>query len=308
MNTTSFLGYVLVFLVSVAWAKANGLFGVIMEERFAQTGPEVVESREVGFTAEVQRMPDVTGAQVSGDAGALLTTPQALSADDDMWVYKATYGTAGELTAAHPLDGNYTLGVTGVAGSPVVISAPGVGSYADYSPVAPIFSISGLSGFWRTVEGKGEFVFEVSAANSFTVTLNDYSAVSQGDHFAVFVEVWDQETGSTLGEVEDGIQPSTETFVAPVFTFSFGLEANNDGNDRTVGFVAGSRLELEAAFYNLTSYGDAGRGDGSEAAFAFSAGTSFTLVAVPEPRFTGMGLGVVALGLAWMRGRRKTMS
>lgn len=199
------------------------------------------------------------------------------------------YDTLDEMLAERPIDGDYTHTLTGTPSGSVTITAPNF-PYADAIPVDPFFSFSGVSGTWAVGEnGTGRLYFDPATTNTITITMNSYSATTQGGHhaYAVFVnEITNgfefiDEYSSDL--VVDGETPPVPANLA--ITFTKGLGADGDDDDPTTfGFKAGSRFELEGEHVNIFGLSDAGLGpDVGLKAFVFQTVTAFELIADPDP-------------------------
>lgn len=288
-------------------AVARGqIVAITLEEHNRQTGTSTTSTTEYVGYATIEDVDGVTGGTVSSPSGLSAD----LETDGSIHEYSVSHSTASGLTTAFPLNADYTLTATGDTSGDVIINGPG-GAFADYKPTTTIFTISdGVTGTWSG----STFSFNPSGVTSFTVTIGSYEATSPGGHYGSFFQVADVTgTYTEIGEVGTGPDVYTTPFTPPealVFTFTNGAALDGgDDDDSTYGFTAGTRLELEAGFFNVIGLTDSGLGDVGDADKAFMIGstTSFTLAAIPEPSTYAAIFGVLALAGVVIHRRRRAV-
>lgn len=307
------LRYLTMATVLPVLAPAQSLVMVLLEEFHVQTSASTTALQEANFWAEVSDVAGVTGATVSASSGVLYGAgPQSLSPEGGNFEYKASYPEVAQLLTAYPSNGVYTMALTTGSGH-FATHVPGAmtGTYGEHQPTSPLFTISGVSGTWYTpASGPTQFRYNPTSGLSFTVTLNDYAVTTSGGHYAYHMKARDALSGDELndGVGSDGPLADTVAFTAPAFTFTYGLATNTP---TTYGFVEGSVLGIEAAFYNFLGLGPAGLPTAwgepyNEVVqgFGFANETQLILVAVPEAAALPLWLALVALGAVATRRRR----
>jgi hypothetical protein len=295
MNTRTRLFLASLFCCSLA--AAHGQFvTVALENHNLQNGANTTAPDGTVFYATVEDVAGVTGATVSATAGTL-TTPAGLADDGDYFELEENRANIPTLLTDFPLGATYTINTTGLTGT-ATITGPG-GSYADYAPVVPKFTISGATGVWSNGH------IALNPTSSFSITLNNYSVTNSGGNYAWYLNVGDSSDGYTeLGEVSG----DSGTYVAPTFTFTAG--APLDGGDAdltTYGFTAGSQFYFEAGFFNIIGLTNSAIAGAQQAFVAGSTtGFSMTTSAIPEPSTYAAILGGLALvGVALHRRRQR---
>jgi hypothetical protein len=307
----------LVFAVLLpAVASAQSFVMVGLEEFNLQTSSSGTTLQQANFVAEVSGLAGVNSVMVGASDGVLWSAQANLIPQPDSpgdFFYRQGYGTVGNLLMDFPADAVYGLYLDTTSGYFQTSHLPGAmtGSYGDHLPVAPLFTISGVNGTWVTPDkGLTQFRFVPTPGLTFTVTLNPYAVVTSGGHYAYLMKTRDLAAdGMELGEVGEGPLADTTPFVPPSFTFTYGLATNTD---TTYGFVEGSVLAVEAAFYNFLGLAPAGLFTPWGApyedvvqAFIFGNETQLLLVAIPEASSLPLWLGVLALAGTVMRRRRR---
>ena len=286
--------------LSLSAAQAQ-IVAISLEQHNRQTGNSSTTVTEYAMYATVEEVGGVTGGSVSATSG-VLTTPASLSDEGDgIYEYTATRPLVGDLTTAFPLNASYTLTTTGLVAS-ATINGPG-NTFGYYNPATTLFTISGVTGTWSG----STFYFNPASVTSFTVTINSYSAANPGGHYGAFFQVADITSGySYLGEVGTGPDADATPFDTPVFTFTRGAALDGgDDDDTTYGFTTGTRLELEAGFFNVIGLTTSAIGDAQQA-FIVGNTTSFTLAAIPEPSTYAAIFGALALAGVVIHRRRRT--
>jgi hypothetical protein len=294
---------------------ADGYVFVILEQKNAQTSESGTEVRDYMGSVMVEGIAEATAATVSLNSG----TPEPLASDGDVLEYREPISSELELTTNFPLNGTYTVNVTGTPNATSTLTGPG-GSFADLRPANPVFTLGGVTGTWSTVLDEnnlpvGIFTFDPTGVTSFTVTLNAFVAGTPGGHYGGYASVGliDGETYNFVDEVGYGPEEIPETPGTTVFTFTKGEPADGgDGNSFTYGFVDGDFLELEGGFFNVIGLSDSGLGDGSEKGFVFGSVTTLLLKAdstsaIPEPSSYATLVGCFALAGALLRRRQRRM-
>lgn len=292
---------------------ADGYVFVTLEQKNAQTSASGTEVRDYLGSVTVEGVANATSATVSLNAG----TPEPLAADGDVLEYREPLSTELELTTNFPLNGTYTVNVTGTPNATSTLTGPG-GSFADFRPVNPVFTLGGVTGTWSTVLDEndlpvGIFTFDPTGVTSFTVTLNAFASGTPGSHYGGYASVGtiNGDNYTFVDEAGYGPEEIPETPATTVFTFTNGQPADGgDGNSFTYGFVDGDFLELEGGFFNIIGLSDSGLGDGSEKGFIFGNVTTLLLKAdstsaIPEPSTYATLLGAFALAGALLRRRQR---
>jgi hypothetical protein len=299
---------------------AQSLVIVSLEEFHQQTSASTTTLNEASFYALANGVIDMSGGRVFADSGVLPPYPPPPQPWENLlqgngsgeYEYKASFTTQSALLNDYPVTAAYNIQIFNpsmTAWSVDLPTLPGGASFTDYRPDIPLFNITGVSGTWYVpATGPAQFRFVPAADLSFTVALNPYVVALAGSHRAYFAKVRDVD-GNELGEVGSEILAFSDPWVGTeLLTFTYGLGANTDGNDSTYGFVEGSVLVLEAAFYNLFGLSPAGLdapNEGVLKAFVFGAETQFVLVAIPESAHLPLWLAGLALLAAVSRRPRR---
>ena len=274
-----------------------------------QTGDSTLTYQDTFFDAAVEDY-SITGATLSATSG-VLTTPVVMTNDGTNYGYRDNNVTAATIFGNYPNDATYTITTTGTDNGTVNIAGPNTpyGGGSTIFPVAPLFTIAGVTGGWSG----NTFTFNPTGVTSFTISMNAYSDGNSGGNFGYGFSV--EDGGSELGNVGGGPFTSGDSYTTPVFSFTNGAAADaGDADSETYGFIDGTNYRIEGNFSNVFNFGATGTGalSGIEA-FIVSQNTSFNLVAdsnfsaVPEPGTFGLFAGLIGLGIAGFSRRRNTV-
>lgn len=286
MKLYSFLP--LSFSILAAEVGAEGFVVSSLEQYSFQVGPDDLELRSYDGFDDIDGFDDVTGLTLSINGG----TPEAIPFSTFYEAFKRgkNYDTLEEMLAERPIGATYTHTLSGTPSGSVTIASPNL-PYAQGIPVDPVFTVSGATGVWVIgPNGVGKYYFNPdSVTDELTVTMNAYSAPTQGGHSVYGVFVNDITTEfENVGEYSSDLVADGEESPVPeqlVLTFTKDDPVNGgDGDPSTFGFSSGTRFEIEGEHVNIFGLSDSGLGqDVALKAFVYQTVTAFELLAVWPP-------------------------
>lgn len=282
-------------LIAAAPAAMLSQITVAFENRHIQTDANTTPVVGYVFYATVEGVDGLT-EEPTVKVGAGATSTLEWDTDGYYEFQDEMPNNLGNALAKYPFAESYTIGTN--KGS-VVIPGPGLNTYGTTMPAPVKFSISGVTGSWAG----NVFRFDPNSGDSFTVTMNNYSATSPGGVYAYYMDVWNDDF-----EFEQGDGPVTydsgAEFEAPVFTFMKGTAADSDAFDDTFGFSNNSLFHMEGGFFNGIGFGY--NADlGADVGFVVGTTTFFTLQAIPEPSTYAAIFGALALAGVVVHRRRR---
>lgn len=275
----------LITLCAPVTAMAGDLAASVEQFNY-QTGSSSLQLRSYDAfdeLSDVTVFPGVTGLALSVNQGPLENI--AFNPSYDAFKRRQSWASIADMVAARPTDATFTYTLTGTPSGNVTIQGPGV-DYLAGVPDSPIFNFGDTPGYW-TVDSEGRGIFNVDATkvgNSFTVTLNDYTVKTQGQHRFSAAWVADIAHQNTVIDEAFSMAEGHESLAPVSFTFTRGLALNGgDSDPSTYGFEIGSLFELEGEFGNMFGLADAGLGDDHFKSFIYQNNTTVMVRVVPEP-------------------------
>lgn len=268
------------FLAGLAWVCVAEAGAQTVNFVFVEHRRTAVQTDNVSTTAEAnpwEFRASVEGSNLQGIAmptvalpgGSSGATTMTYQTDDNAWFVEASFGSQALLTAAYAT-GNYGVGALGQTITPITLTG-------DSYPALPLATLSGGT----IVAG----VLQWNAAQALTISIS-----GTADHMGVYV------SGNSYnnGTESFGTGARTHTFVLPAASLTVG-------NTYTV------ELNFEDIVGQETLYTFSGTGGMGAVSYAglYSGQTTFQVQAIPEPSTTAVCSGLLVLGLASRRWRRR---